>query len=336
MGFTLLGKTYNNVGDVTFNGNPVDKLIYNGVTLWEHYPKWVGIAYSGLLSCGERAVDLTSNGISTNPVNAGYTWNMRCCCLHDGALLIGGEMGYPVISYTKSWENRSWNGVELGDTSGNVELLCSGGDICIAVVRTEAGDLDIYQTNDGVSWENAASALANTDDIHELRYINDKFYLCANLSLYSSADGKTWTLENTPTSGIRSVYNKEGLWLIATQYGMYGGYTIEQVAKLAEHVSWGEFFGRITSFNGMYFSGEYYYSEDGLNWIRNNRLKLTTEQTGTECVLYDGEKYYGFGAVTTDADTGKVTAQYYSTSDDGITWDGEKTTAPFIDTLLLY
>ena len=129
-------------------------------------------------------------------------------------------------------------------------------------------------TDDGITWHSSSAYDSYARWTNSIYNANGLWVIATSIGLYYSSDATTWTKSNITSGEFRSVYNANGIWVVAN-YGAGIYYSFDGKNWTQSNITSGNF-GPVYNANGIWVAGSYgnglYYSVDGKNWTQSNNI----------------------------------------------------------------
>lgn len=184
--------------------------------------------------------------------DGGVTWGNHfadgkktatCIAYLNGLWLVGFTGSMAISSDGKTWS--LFDGYQISS-------FCYGEGLWLAA---DSSVNKIFYSSDGTTWDDYGEAGSHH---RRLKYSNGLFVLTSYVGVYTSTDGKTWTLKQG--GRFRSVAHSDGMWVACGESGAYYSYDGEVWNKsniVDEHVEC------VEQGNGMFVCAyqNIYYSE---------------------------------------------------------------------------
>lgn len=201
MSFIVNGTEIPANGDYIKAGDTlVDKVVCNGVTVWEKLKeKYIAAAY------GIATLYSSDDGITWSENATGIAPKAYTDIIYFNGSIYGWQINSNVIYYIP-FNGISWNSVTISSIT-NIRGMYVYKDIVIIVgYMSGSGLYQLFYTSDFVSFTQATSLTSTRYPINFAQRDNELLYICCSgsgcysntagtIMLYASSDGKTWTYE---------------------------------------------------------------------------------------------------------------------------------------------
>lgn len=130
-------------------------------------------------------------------------------------------------------------------------------------------------TDDGITWHSSSAYDSYARWTNSIYNANGLWVIATSIGLYYSSDATTWTKSNITSGEFRSVYNANGIWVVAN-YGAGLYYSVDGKNWTQSNNISGNFIS-VYNANSIWIAISYdeglFYSTDGKSWTQSNIIQ---------------------------------------------------------------